>query len=85
MTRQEKNIFLKEFLGLKSKTINFDTDWNLMMQVVRRIYELEPDSDVQSPIKDMTEGLLNVDIETVFNYAVLSVKYLNQHYGVDRL
>lgn len=81
MHRLEKNLLLVKFLGFNNKTINFDTDWNYLMQVVRQVYSLEPDSDEQTPIKDMTEALLDVDIEKTFNYAVLSVKYLNEYYG----
>jgi hypothetical protein len=81
MTRPEKNLLLIKFLGFNNKTINFDTDWNFLMKVVRRVYDLEPDSDAQTPIKDMTESLLDVDIEKTFNYAVLSVKYLNEYYS----
>lgn len=72
MTRIEKQILISKFISHK-KPMNYDTDWNHLIPVVRVILSMETEHRIY-PYKDIIKGLINTDIETVFNYTVLAIE-----------
>lgn len=72
MTRLEKRILISKFIGHK-KPMDYDSDWNHIIPVVRCILTIEPEHRIY-PIKNIINGLINTDIETVFNYSVLAIE-----------
>lgn len=72
MTRLEKQILISKFIGHK-RPMNYDTDWNHIIPVVRTILLIEPEHRIY-PIKNIINGLINTDIESVFNYTVIAIE-----------
>ena len=63
--------------GYMLSELKYNTDWNWLMPVVREIYNTELPNEDNNYIGDITEALLDVDIQSLHKAVIEFIKWYN--------